>query len=180
MISSRQSAISPARRSGCRGESSVNVHHLELFYYVAKHGGISQAVRNMPYGIQQPAVSGQVLALEEMLNTRLFQRRPFALTPAGRRLAEFITPFFENLDEIAAELRGEAAATVSSGHCCVSPPARRHSAITCPICSNNFTAPCPWCVCRYRKRTKPTPKRYCTRRRSTSPSRNSLITPHRV
>ncbi len=86
----------------------MNVHHLELFYYVAKHGGISQAVRNIPYGIQQPAVSGQVLALEETLNTRLFQRRPFALTPAGRRLAEFITPFFENLAEVAAELRGEA------------------------------------------------------------------------
>ena len=52
----------------------------------------------MPYGIQQPAVSGQVLALEEFLHTRLFAiRRPFALTPAGRRLAEFITPFFENL-----------------------------------------------------------------------------------
>ena len=86
----------------------MNVHHLELFYYVAKHGGISQAVRNMPYGIQQPAVSGQVLALEEFLHTRLFQRRPFALTPAGRRLAEFITPFFENLAEVSAELRGEA------------------------------------------------------------------------
>jgi DNA-binding transcriptional LysR family regulator len=86
----------------------MNVHHLELFYYVAKHGGISQAVRNIPYGIQQPAVSGQILALEEALHTRLFQRRPFALTPAGRRLAEFITPFFENLGEVAAELRGEA------------------------------------------------------------------------
>ena len=86
----------------------MNVHHLELFYYVARHGGISQAVRNMPYGIQQPAVSGQVLALEESLDTRLFQRRPFALTPAGRRLFEFIAPFFENLGEVAAELRGEA------------------------------------------------------------------------
>ncbi len=86
----------------------MNVHHLELFYYVAKHGGISQAVRQIPYGIQQPAVSGQVLALEEALGTSLFQRRPFALTAAGKRLAEFITPFFENLDEVAAELRGEA------------------------------------------------------------------------
>ena len=33
----------------------MNIHHLELFYYVAKFGGISEAVRNMPYGIQQPA-----------------------------------------------------------------------------------------------------------------------------
>ena len=86
----------------------MNVHHLELFFYVAKHGGISQAVRRMPYGIQQPAVSGQILQLEEALGTRLFQRRPFALTPAGRRLAEFITPFFSNLYEVAQELRGEA------------------------------------------------------------------------
>jgi hypothetical protein len=29
-------------------------HHLELFYYVARFGGISEAVRNIPYGIQQP------------------------------------------------------------------------------------------------------------------------------
>lgn len=86
----------------------MNVHHLELFFYVAKHGGISEAARNMPYGIQQPAISGQMLALEESLGTRLFQRRPFALTPAGRRLADFVTPFFENLGDVAAELRGEA------------------------------------------------------------------------
>jgi DNA-binding transcriptional LysR family regulator len=86
----------------------LNIHHLELFHYVAKHGGISQAVRHMPYGIQQPAVSGQILQLEESLGGRLFQRRPFALTPSGRRLAEFIAPFFANLDEISAELRGEA------------------------------------------------------------------------
>ena len=41
-----------------------NLHHLELFYYVAKYGGITPAVRKMPYGIQQPAVSGQMLQLE--------------------------------------------------------------------------------------------------------------------
>ena len=45
----------------------MNVHHLELFYYVAKHEGITAAVRKMPYGIQQPAVSGQILQLERDL-----------------------------------------------------------------------------------------------------------------
>ena len=30
----------------------MNIHHLELFYYVAKHGGISEAVRNMPSGFE--------------------------------------------------------------------------------------------------------------------------------
>jgi len=62
----------------------MNVHHLELFYYVAKHGGISEAVRNIPYGIQQPAVSGQIIQLEEYLGVTLFQRRPFVLTAAAR------------------------------------------------------------------------------------------------
>src|ERR1039458_6525254 len=62
----------------------MNVHHLELFYYVARHGGIMPAVRNIPYGIQQPAVSAQVAQLEEFLGVTLFQRRPFSLTPPGR------------------------------------------------------------------------------------------------
>jgi len=84
----------------------MNVHHLELFYYVARHGGIMEAVRNIPYGIQQPAVSGQVAQLGEFLGVTLFQRRPFALTPPGEKLYQFIQPFFSNLDAIASELQG--------------------------------------------------------------------------
>jgi DNA-binding transcriptional LysR family regulator len=83
----------------------MNIHHLELFYYVARHGGITEAVRNIPYGIQQPAVSGQVAQLEEDLGTTLFQRRPFALTPQGEKLYKFIQPFFSNLDSVALELQ---------------------------------------------------------------------------
>lgn len=89
------------------GEINVmNVHHLELFYYVAKHGGISEAVRNMPYGIQQPAVSGQVIQLEEFLGVTLFQRRPFVLTTAGKELYEYARPFFDNLTPMAEKIRG--------------------------------------------------------------------------
>lgn len=84
----------------------MNVHHLELFYYVARHGGIMPAVRNIPYGIQQPAVSSQIAQLEEYLGATLFQRRPFALTPEGEKLFEFIQPFFANLDKIAVDLQG--------------------------------------------------------------------------
>ena len=86
----------------------MNVHHLELFYYVAKHGGISAAVRNFPYGIQQPAVSGQMRQLEEDTGAKLFERTPFRLTPAGERLLAHVRPFFENLDGIAAQLKGIA------------------------------------------------------------------------
>ncbi len=84
----------------------MNIHHLELFYYVARHGGITEAVRNIPYGIQQPAISGQVAQLEEYLGATLFQRRPFALTPAGEKLYRFVQPFFSNLDSVASELQG--------------------------------------------------------------------------
>jgi len=84
----------------------MNIHHLELFYYVARHRGITEAVRNIPYGIQQPAVSGQVAQLEEYLGVTLFQRRPFELTPAGQKLYQFIEPFFANLDRVAGELQG--------------------------------------------------------------------------
>lgn len=84
----------------------MNIHHLELFYYVARHGGISEAVRNIPYGIQQPAVSSQVIALEQYLGVKLFTRRPFALTPPGEKLYQFIEPFFANVARMADELRG--------------------------------------------------------------------------
>jgi DNA-binding transcriptional LysR family regulator len=87
----------------------VNIHHLELFYYVARHRGIAEAVRNMPYGIQQPAISGQILQLEEDLGVTLFQRRPFSLTPAGKELYDFIKPFFDNLAPMAEKLRGGAS-----------------------------------------------------------------------
>jgi DNA-binding transcriptional LysR family regulator len=87
----------------------MNVHHLELFYFVARHGGIMPAVRNIPYGIQQPAVSAQVAQLEEFLGVTLFQRRPFLLTAEGEKLFRFIEPFFSNLDRVAEELQGGQA-----------------------------------------------------------------------
>jgi len=83
----------------------MNVHHLELFYYVARHGGIGGAVRHMPYGIRQPTVSGQMRALEDDLGQPLFQRRPFQLTAAGVALYGFIRPFFGNLQSFGNELR---------------------------------------------------------------------------
>jgi DNA-binding transcriptional LysR family regulator len=93
----------------------MNIHHLELFYYVARHGGISGAVRNIPYGIQQPAVSGQIAQLEEFLGATLFQRRPFVLTPAGEKLYQFVEPFFSRVDAVASELQGGTARQIRIG-----------------------------------------------------------------
>jgi DNA-binding transcriptional LysR family regulator len=91
---------------GQKLNQNMNVHHLELFYYVAKYGGIMPAVRNIPYGIQQPAVSAQVGQLEEFLGVKLFHRRPFALTVEGEKLFAFVQPFFGGLDQMAGELQG--------------------------------------------------------------------------
>jgi DNA-binding transcriptional LysR family regulator len=90
----------------------MNIHHLELFYYVAKHGGIMNAVRHIPYGIQQPAVSSQILQLEADLGQSLFQRRPFQLTSAGEELYGFIRLFFENIGPVTEKLRGGATQLV--------------------------------------------------------------------
>lgn len=84
----------------------MNVHHLELFYYVAKHRGVSAAARHMPYGIQQPAISAQVLQLEDSLGVTLFHRRPFKLTKEGEELFRHITPFFDGLGDLGDRLRG--------------------------------------------------------------------------
>lgn len=90
----------------------MNVHHLELFYHVAKHEGIVAACRNMSYGIQQPAVSSQVARLEQELGTSLFERRPFRLTPPGKALYEFISPFFSRLGEVEDIIHGRLARVV--------------------------------------------------------------------
>lgn len=84
----------------------MNVHHLELFYYVARHGGVSAAARHIPYGVQQPAISAQVIQLEDSLGVALFQRRPFELTKAGRDLFRFVEPFFSGMSEMGTQLRG--------------------------------------------------------------------------
>jgi DNA-binding transcriptional LysR family regulator len=93
----------------------MNIHYLELFYYVARHGGVSAAARKMPYGIQQPAISAQVLRLEQDLGTTLFHRRPFRLTPAGQELYEFIEPFFSGLGDMGRRLRGGEEAHLAIG-----------------------------------------------------------------
>ena len=90
----------------------MNVHHLELFYYVARYGGIMEAVRNMPYGIQQPAVSGQLLQLESHLGVKLFRRRPFELLPAGVELFQFVQPFFGQLTTVEQRLKTGSCRTL--------------------------------------------------------------------
>lgn len=93
----------------------MNIHHLELFYYVARYGGVSAAARRIPYGIQQPAISAQIIQLENYLGKTLFTRRPFKLTKAGEELARFIDPFFGGLEAMAQRLRGGGEVSLRIG-----------------------------------------------------------------
>jgi len=63
----------------------------------------------MPYGIQQPAISGQISQLEKTLGTKLFHRRPFGLTPGGAKLFAAIEMFFSGLQQLPDQVRGHAA-----------------------------------------------------------------------
>jgi DNA-binding transcriptional LysR family regulator len=62
----------------------------------------------MPYGIQQPAISGQLAQLEKSLGLKLFHRRPFGLTSGGAKLFAEIESFFGGLNELPDQIRGHA------------------------------------------------------------------------
>lgn len=75
---------------------------------MAKHRGITAATRKMPYGIQQPAISGQIAQLEKTVGAKLFHRRPFGFTPTGAKLFGAIEPFFAGLPDLQHQIRGDA------------------------------------------------------------------------
>lgn len=63
----------------------------------------------MSYGIQQPAISGQISQLEKNLGAKLFHRRPFGLTSVGAKLFTGIEPFFAGLADLPNHVRGHAS-----------------------------------------------------------------------
>ncbi|MCP3920185.1 MAG: LysR family transcriptional regulator [bacterium] len=86
----------------------IQIHRLEGFYWVARSGGYARAARAFPYPITQPAVHQQVKKLESELGVALFERigkDQMAPTPAGKRLYEFVRPFFESLPGVVRSLR---------------------------------------------------------------------------
>ena len=94
---------------------NANLHHLELFYYVAKAKGVTPAAKIIPYGVQQPAISQQMKRLEEDLGATLFERRPFSLTPAGESLYKFLAKFFDNVDAELSSLKDRSGIRLRIG-----------------------------------------------------------------
>jgi DNA-binding transcriptional LysR family regulator len=85
---------------------NVNFHHLKAFLAVARNRGISRALDELH--LTQPAVSRQILALEESLGTPLFLRkgRFLTLTEAGEILQQHGVRVFQLLAEAREEIDG--------------------------------------------------------------------------
>lgn len=83
-----------------------NLSNLRTFLTVARHQGISRALNDLH--LTQPAVSRQILALEESLGTHLFARRGrfLALTEAGETLQQYAIRVFQLLTEAREEIDG--------------------------------------------------------------------------
>ncbi len=81
-----------------------NLSNLRTFLTVARHQGISRALNDLH--LTQPAVSRQILALEESLGTHLFVRRGrfLALTEAGQILQQYSIRVFQLLTEAREEI----------------------------------------------------------------------------
>ncbi len=82
----------------------MNIYHLELFYHVVVHGGVSQAAKALER--EQPTVSKQVNDLEDSLRVKLYQRRPFKLTEKGELLFQGLEPFFRELPKLELRVKG--------------------------------------------------------------------------
>jgi DNA-binding transcriptional LysR family regulator len=96
----------------------VEIYQLRAFVTVAKIGHLTRAAETLH--VTQPAVSGQIKALEEQLGVALFDRRPgrIMLTRAGELLlpeAETVLAAAGTLLGRARELQGEVAGTLVIG-----------------------------------------------------------------
>ena len=85
---------------------NVNIHSLRSFLAVARNRGISRSVDELH--LTQPAISRQILGLEESLGTPLFIRkgRLLALTEAGRILQQYGGRILQLVAEARAEIDG--------------------------------------------------------------------------
>lgn len=76
---------------------NVNFEHYKVFYYVARHGTITQAAQALY--ISQPAVSKSIHLLEKELSCELFHRnqKGMTLTPEGEMLYGHVAKAYEQL-----------------------------------------------------------------------------------
>ena len=84
----------------------INYHHLLYFWMVVKEGGVAPAAKALR--LAQPTISGQIRALEEALDLKLFDRsgRKLQLTEDGHVVARYAEEIFGLGRELLDTLKG--------------------------------------------------------------------------
>src|SRR5689334_17578025 len=84
----------------------LNYHHLFYFWTVVREGGVSKASKVLR--LAQPTVSGQIKALENALDQKLFERqgRSLVLTDVGQVVFRYADEIFNLGRELQDTLRG--------------------------------------------------------------------------
>ena len=96
----------------------MELNHLQSFIAVARLGHLTRAAETLH--LSQPALSGQIKALEENLGVTLFERSSsgMSLTTSGRRLledAQRVIEAVQQLEHAAQRLRGRTTGTIKIG-----------------------------------------------------------------
>src|SRR4029078_7969332 len=88
----------------------LNYHHLFYFWTVVREGGVSKASKVLR--LAQPTVSGQIKALENALDQKLFERqgRSLVLTDAGQVVFRYADEIFSLGRELQDTLKGRPVA----------------------------------------------------------------------
>jgi DNA-binding transcriptional LysR family regulator len=100
------------------GRRHMELYQLRTFAAVAEEGHLTRAAERLH--ISQPAVSGQIKALERQFDLRLFERKAtgMELTSAGRELlahAQRVLAAAEALRHSARQLKGDITGTLRIG-----------------------------------------------------------------
>jgi DNA-binding transcriptional LysR family regulator len=88
-------------------DRTVSITHLKSFVAVAEEGHVGRAARRLH--LTQPPLSRHILALEDELGRRLFERTPrgMRLLPAGETFLQHARRILAQVDAAVRELRRE-------------------------------------------------------------------------
>ncbi len=113
---------------------SINYHHLQYFYTIAKEGGISKASKILY--LAQSTLSAQLKLLESSLGRKLFERknRRLFLTEDGRMVLNYAESIFETGRELEDAIRDRPRAgrvAIQVGILNATPRAFGHAVLEC-------------------------------------------------
>lgn len=113
---------------------SINYHHLQYFYTIAKEGGISKASKTLY--LAQSTLSAQLKLLEKSLGRTLFERknRRLILTDDGRLVLNYAESIFETGRELEDAIRDRPRAgriAIQVGILNATPRAFGHGLLEC-------------------------------------------------